>query len=93
MDSQKQMWMATSGIAVTADLHLDAVGIGLGKAGLVGVGAEPDLVAVGAVRHKPQLRHVWPRAPIGAPRHPHLMHTKRRLNEWLYDNEDMTDDP
>ncbi len=48
-------------------LDLDAVLEDLCQARLVGAAPEPELVAVGAVAHKAQLRHVRPRAPVGAP--------------------------
>ena len=48
------------------DLQLDAVVEGLGEARLVRAAAKPDLVAVGPVAHKAQLRHVGPRAPVWA---------------------------
>lgn len=54
------------------DLDLHAVLVHLGQAALVGGAAQPHLVAVGPVTHQPQLGHVRPRAPIGAPRYPHL---------------------
>ena len=60
----KNRCAGTAGAA--AHLQLDAVLVGGGQARLVGRAAQPELVAVGAVAHEAQFRHVRPRAPVRA---------------------------
>mmetsp|Transcript_36451 Transcript_36451/g.81120 ORF Transcript_36451/g.81120 Transcript_36451/m.81120 type:complete len:259 (+) Transcript_36451:800-1576(+) len=52
-------------------LELDTVSKQRGQPCLVAVAAQIHLVAVGAVPHKAQLRHVGPRAAVRAARHAH----------------------
>ena len=47
-------------------LDLHALHVGLCKLGLGRVASQPQLVAVGAVAHKPDLAHVRPCAAVGA---------------------------